>query len=137
MKHIIGLILIVLISFTTGKTQQKISHSTKKLVYKISAVNKYESQFVGFAGTPSQQYLNFQHLRQSATQEELQELLRHKNAVVRIYSFKALYEKNRKAAEQHSRELLKDTARFMTLQGCIAGSDRVKNTVRRILRRAD
>lgn len=117
--------------------QKNISKATAAIVAKMTKNNKYESQFTGFAGTPSPQYIHYQNLTKTATSEELTELLKHKNAVVRIYSFKALYETDRKIAAQHIPELLKDTTGFMTLQGCIAGMDNVKSFISRMLRHTD
>lgn len=137
MKYIRAAFLSVCIMTTSAIAQKQPGKAISGIVSEIAKNNKYESRFVGFAGTPSQQYSHYQDLRKTATKEELVELLNHKNAVVRIYGFKALYETDRETAEKYSAELLKDTADFMTLQGCIAGTETVKNYVRRMLRNAD
>ncbi len=136
MKYIIAVFLI-LMATSSVVAQKHLSDKTLTIVEKIEKNNTYESPFTGFAGTASSQYHNYQDLWKTPTEKELVELLHYKNAVVRVYSFKALYKKNKKLAEQHAAELLKDTTSFMTLQGCIAGSETVKNAVRRMLHPTD
>lgn len=137
MKCIITTFLNVCTMVFPAIAQKNISKATATIAAEIAKNNKYESQFTGFAGTPSPQYTRYQNLQKTASREELVELLKHNNPVVRVYSFKALYETDRKLAARYSAGLLNDTIGFITLQGCIAGKDNVKSFVVRMLRNAD
>ena len=129
---LIGWLIVFLLPSTFA--QRHLSRATAEIVNAIAINNKYESQFVGFAGSPSVQYQNYERLKNIATNDELVHLLKHKSAAVRIYSFKTLYEKDPGLAKKLSAQLLADTSEFMSLQGCIAGTEDVKSFVQRILR---
>ena len=99
--------------------------SVKQVVEAIAANNKYESIQVGFAGSISAQYRNYQRLLRFATDKDLLLLIRHKNPAVRVYAFKALLHINRKLASSMYNIIKADTAGIFTLYGCIGGQSTV------------
>jgi hypothetical protein len=102
-------------------------------VRQIAANNKYESQYVGFAGSYSEQYRNFDQLLRFATEQDLLLLVKNQNAVVRVYSFKALLCKNRRLATSMYEVLRSDETPVFTLEGCIGGQATVGSLINRFM----
>ena len=136
MKHII-LTAIIMVTFSQNSYLQTSKNLIDTITSQIATNNKYESQYIGIAGASSKQYLLYQELKNNATKEELVSLLHHKNPVVRVYSYKALFEKDKNFARQKSKHLQQDTTRFMTLQGCIGGRATVQSFVTGMLHPTD
>lgn len=70
-----------------------LSAETEEIIEKIAHYNVYEARYIGEAAIISQQYLNYEELKSSASREELNMLLSHKNSVVRLYAAQALSER--------------------------------------------
>ena len=86
--------LIIILTFCTFQISgQNIRPEIKKLAQEIEKYNLFESKHVGVAGTTTDQYRNFEKLRDKATHEELLQLLEYKNSVVKGYSSWALADK--------------------------------------------
>ena len=136
MKHIILTALLIVI-FSQNSYLQTSKNLIDNITSQLATNNKYESQYIGIAGSESKQYLLYLQLKNNATKEELTALLHHKNPVVRVYVFKALFEKDKNLAKQKTKHLQHDTARFMTLQGCIGGMTTVQNFVTGMLHPTD
>jgi len=49
-----------------------------------------EAEYIGFAGTKSEQYQNFQKLKSNASDDELRNLITHKNPILRTYAYQSL-----------------------------------------------
>jgi len=99
--------------------------SLKHVVEAIANNNKYESMQVGFAGSLSDQFKNYQRLLRFATDKDLLLLIRHKNPAVRVYAFKALLRINRKLSSSTYHMIKADTTMIFTLNGCIGGQSTV------------
>ncbi|MDR2868738.1 MAG: hypothetical protein LBV46_04270 [Bacteroidales bacterium] len=82
------LTLFILLSYSS-----KIHSQIDSLVNKIAKYNVLESKHVGIAGMTTIQYENFIKLRDTATINELTDLLKHKNPVVKGYAGWALVDK--------------------------------------------
>jgi hypothetical protein len=82
--------LIILTLLTLQLEAQEIRPEIKSLAQKIAKYNRLESEHVGFAGETTIQYKNFIELRDKATIEELLELLKYENSVVKGYTSWAL-----------------------------------------------
>ena len=91
-KITIILILIFSISCT----------DVNKLVEEIAKDEMMESEHIGFIGAKSEQYQNFQKLKSKASDEELRNLVSHKNPILRTYAYQSLIE----------RELIKPSKAF-------------------------
>lgn len=122
--------LLILLLFISGlaTAQQRVSKDVQKIVNTIAARNVYESERVGFAGSPSGQYKKMKELKKKATVSELIFLARsHKNGVVKIYAWQALQSnphvtnKDKKTIEGLHNQLMHDTTRVSTLMGCVGG----------------
>ncbi len=53
-----------------------------------------ESEYIGFAGSKSDEYQRFQKLKSIASDEELKNLINHENPIIRTYSYLSLIERN-------------------------------------------
>jgi hypothetical protein len=102
------------------------SQKTTIIVREIAKCNRYESQFVGFSGSPSAQFKRFEKLKIIAEVQELLKLANeHGNAVVRLYAYDALIEKKEKIPPELKSKLSKDKTVVSTLNGCIGGEKNV------------
>ncbi|HTN45256.1 MAG TPA: hypothetical protein VL098_02845 [Flavipsychrobacter sp.] len=134
-KHVI-IFWVSVFMFFTGFGQSG-GTDTRDIVKRITLINKFESEYVGFAGSASKQYKNYKRLLETATEKELQALLSHKNAAVRVYVFMALQKKNPTLAKKASKKLLNDKEIIRTLQGCIGGVTTVRELVATIVLNQD
>lgn len=73
---------------------------------------------VGMAGSYTRQYARFERLHDLLSDKEMFELIKHKNPVVRAYAFKALQMDNSRYLEKAKIELINDTAKINTMDGC-------------------
>lgn len=95
-----------------------------KLVQNIAADNVVKGAAVGIAGIRTEQWDRYEHLKRTATGDELMLLSSHTNPVVRCYAFQALVHRKVDVFPillQH----LKDDERVETLEGCIGGTEKV------------
>lgn len=126
-----GLILIFLfvslISCGQQKTfdPEKISNETNKIVLRIAEINEVMGGAVGYGGERPEQYDNFTSLRETASQQELEELTNHPNAVVRCYSFWALSYHSEADLFSIAVDHINDTTQVETLFGCLGGYEMV------------
>lgn len=92
MKNIIVFVLFLL-TFTCSAQfkydDSVISNKTKVIVKNISKDNVVDAEFIGIAGTKSEQYNNFEQLKTSTTKELIM-LTNHPKGAVRCYAFWAL-----------------------------------------------
>lgn len=98
---------------------QKLRPEIKSLVQKIEKYNELESEHVGIAGVTTDQYRNFEKLRDKANTDELIELLKHKNSVVKGYTSWALADKMYPKLADILTEFLRTGETATTQHGCI------------------
>jgi hypothetical protein len=106
------------------------------IVADIAHNGNYESQYVGFAASYSEQYKNYDQLLASATDQDLLLLVKNQSPAVRIYAFKALISKNPKLAASIFKVLKSDDAQIFTLEGCIGGQATVGSVAAQFLHQA-
>ena len=116
LKHIL---VIILTFFTLQVSGQKIRPDIKKLAQKIEKYNELESEHVGYAGVTTDQYKNFEKLRDKATIDELLQLLEYKNSVVKGYTSWALADKMYPKLAEILAEFLRTGETATTQHGCI------------------
>ncbi len=116
MKHFTLLILTI---WTFQVSGQNIRSEIKNIVQKIEKYNELESEHVGYAGITTDQYRNFEKLRDKATIDELLELLKHRNSVVKGYSGWALADKMYSNLADILAEFLRTGEAATTQHGCI------------------
>lgn len=113
------ILVIILTLFTFQVSGQKIRPEIKNLVQKIEKYNELESEHVGIAGVTTDQYRNFEKLRDKATIEELLQLLEYKNSVVKGYISWALADKMYPKLADILAEFLRTGETATTQHGCI------------------
>jgi hypothetical protein len=121
------LFLLLILNFCSrfAFAQTNISDSALSVVRQLATHNTFESEYVGFAGSPSRQFALMHKLQDIATDQELFSLTKHGNAVVRVYAFIALCRVHSKLADKAYQQLSKDQATVSTLTGCIGGRSTV------------
>lgn len=85
MKLISVLIITLVVSISTVFGQ-----SVDNIVRKIADVNEVQYEHVGIAGQPSENYQNFEKLKEKADIPTLLQLIENKNPVVSCYASWAL-----------------------------------------------
>lgn len=87
----------------------------------MAAHNVYESETIGIANARSKQFERYQQLISIATKEQLLDLAgEHTNAVVRLYAFQALRERNISIPKSLQQKFKDDETIVPVLEGCVA-----------------
>ena len=87
----------------------------------MAAHNVYESETIGIANARSKQFERYQQLISIATKEQLLDLANeHGNAVVRLYAFQALRERNIAIPKSLQQKFKDDETIVPVLEGCVA-----------------
>lgn len=102
---------------------KKISYCTKRIVARIAKAKIVTSEHIGFGGSRSKQYDNFEKLACMATKKELEELTNHPNEAVRCYAFQALSYDNTADLLPIIIAHIHDTATVETFFGCSRSSE--------------
>lgn len=91
------------------------------VVSEMAAHDIYESETVGIANARSKQFARYQQLVSIATDAQLLSLANtHPNAVVRLYAYQALRERNIAIPKALLQKFNEDETLVQTLEGCIA-----------------
>ena len=130
MKCLLFLVLVLFVS-SISFSQPKAIKEVQAIVGEIANSNKYESLYVGFAASASEQYKRMLQLKKVATKEELLALTLHEKAAVRLYSYIALRQKYPKQSAKVYERLIKDNTDISTLEGCIGGVTTIAKIVHR------
>ena len=113
-KIIIILILIVNTSCT----------DVNKLVEEIAKVEMMEAEHIGLVGAKSEQYRNFQKLKSKASNEELRNLITHKNPILRTYIYLSLIDRKLMKPSDAFKNALRNNESFSKMSSDqIFGSD--------------
>ena len=120
--------------FATSSDNLKIPDSISSIVHEIAQSKVFEaSAQVGIAGTPSQQNLRYIQLKQLASASELAELTKNKSAIVRLYSFKALLDKNETIPSEMMTRMLNDKTVITSINGCVASDKTFSSIIREFI----
>ncbi len=92
------------------------------LVSAIEKENIIKSEGIGFAGAKNEQWQRYLTLKEKATNEELLQLCKHPNGVIRCYSFLAATTRNNINLFPTLLQHLTDTALVSLYQGCTINS---------------
>lgn len=98
----------------------------KEIATDIAKQNTYESAIVGFAATPSTQNERLDKLIKIASVNQLYELCKHENAVVRLYALKAILFRKLIVTDELRHQFYNDNSKVITLQGCIGNYSTVE-----------
>lgn len=141
MKKIMqNVFLLILFSSSTLYSigQEKSNDQLKSLISQIAKSNVYEmSDQIGVAGSPSKQLERFSKLISLSTEQQLVELAsKNTNAVVRLYAFQALKQKNIVIPTALQKQFQNDQTIVTTLTGCIGREATVQALSKQILKPA-
>ncbi|MCD1116260.1 hypothetical protein [Chryseobacterium turcicum] len=115
MKNIICFLLFFSGYLALGQTKEE-------LIQKIIDYNVFESNCVGIACSPSEQFNRFEKLMTLISEKELMEFSRHKEPVIRAYASAELIKKDEDVIKLFSFEIDKNES-VETQDGCIGGFD--------------
>ncbi|WP_026706616.1 hypothetical protein [Flavobacterium soli] len=127
MKHIVFIISFFIVALSHGQNKYdkaKISSKIKTVVEKISQQNRLTGEYIGYAGSKSTQYENFEELKNAST-DELISLTNHPNGVVRCYAFWTLGFKSNVDLFEIVKNHLNDNEIIEYQSGCIISSEKV------------
>jgi len=105
------------------------SASLDSLINTLGRSNTVKEQYVGFAGLTPNEYVLFEKLKSTATEYELNNLMKHYSPVVRIYAYRALIDNNMEINAQSENFLYEDTTTVNWFSGCIYKTSTVQQVV--------
>lgn len=105
------------------------SQSKEELIDSIIKVNRVDSDCVGFGCSESEQYNNFQKLKDKLSEGELIELSKHNNATIRTYASIELIQSNKGNIPKMLSYELQKNEMVETFEGCIIGIDPVSSII--------
>lgn len=121
LRTIVALGLLTLtFGFASGQTVDDI-------VKKIASVNELQDKHIGFAGSESEQYKNFELLKSKADIDELLKLIDNKNSVVACYAAFALVDKSYNDLSSIYLKFLNNDKEIATFSGCIKSNDKISS----------
>jgi hypothetical protein len=94
-----------------------------EIVGKIVKVNEVQYEHVGYAGSKSENYQNFNQLKKNASTEDLVELTYNKNATVACYASWALVDMSYGGLKNIFNNFIKQDREVETFNGCIKSVD--------------
>jgi hypothetical protein len=95
------------------------AQSKRQLMNSIIKVNEVQSEEIGGAGSQSQQYLNFQRLKEKLSQKELIEMTSHSNAVLRTYAIMDVLENDTMDVVKLFLQESEKDEKVTTFEGCL------------------
>ena len=123
----IHLLFLFLATGFNSFAQKENTNTLSNAIKEIAHFNVYETTCnVGYAGTTSSQYQRFNLLTSLATTQQLIMLAtKHKNPIVRLYSFQALKKRNIDIPASLADKFKSDQDEVISLQGCLAENTKV------------
>jgi hypothetical protein len=95
----------------------------------IAKFNEVQDSHIGYAGSPSEQYGNYEKLLKIASDNELYMLTKDTNYSVATYAAFGLIERDNPLFIDVFEHFLKDDKKVNTMKGCIVGSDLVSSEI--------
>ena len=111
--HILSFILACV------SASSQIRPNISKIVSEIAIDNELDYSYVGEAGVTTEQYYRFIDLRDSATYDELMNLICHENNVVRIYAGWSLIDRKSSNELDLFKYFTKNNGEVMSWEGCL------------------
>lgn len=105
------------------------SASLDSLINELGRSNTIKEQYVGFAGLTPNEYVLFEKLKSSASQYELNNLMKHYSPVVRVYAYRALIANEMEINASFENQLYEDTTSVNWFSGCIYKPSTVQQIV--------
>ena len=129
------LLTLFVFQFSVTVAQKHENKVVDKIIKQFAVTNVYElSNTVGFAGTPSQQLLLLDTLLATGSTEFLLKNAQyHKNAVVRLYCYKALQIKNSTIPPLLNKQFSEDNNEVLAVSGCLMENTTVKEFYKKYL----
>ena len=117
MRNLLTLLFFCVICFCTAQTKEE-------LIKEITKTNSLHDEHIGGAGMISPQYSNFKKLREMITDEELEALTHHKNAVVRLYAKQWMIQEGKGDSAKFFLEEIEKDEFVETFSGCLLDDEK-------------
>lgn len=105
------------------------SASLDSLINQLGRSSTIKERYVGFAGLTPNEYLLFEELKATASQYELNNLMKHYSPVVRVYAYRALIANDMEVNANCENFLFEDTTSVNWFSGCIFKNSTVQQVV--------
>ncbi|MDG1330966.1 MAG: hypothetical protein P8P74_01445 [Crocinitomicaceae bacterium] len=105
------------------------SASLDSLINKLGRSNTIKEQYVGFSGLTPNEYILFEKLKSTASEYELNNLMKHYSPVVRVYAYRALIANEMEVNASYENFLYEDTTSVDWFSGCIYKTSTVQQIV--------
>ena len=99
----------------------------RTIVDKIAEINELQHEHVGYAGAESENYKNFEQLKDVASVKELVQLTDNKNATVACYAGWALADKTYLDLATILNKFIMNDKQVATFSGCIKSQDNISS----------
>lgn len=105
------------------------SQTKEQLIDSIISANIVESDCVGAACQPGDQYLNFKKLKNELSESEFERLLSHQNPILRTYALiESIESDNPEIVKLFESEIRRNES-VRTFEGCIISRDEIQSIV--------
>ena len=104
-------------------------YDVETLVNSIAEANIVTCESIGFAGSPSGVYKDFERLKRKASKEELIELTHHDSAAVVVYAAYALIDRELIEPDKLLYQFLDNRESVSTMCGCLFSSSTVPSQI--------
>lgn len=101
----------------------------KRFVNDIAGSEMVYGKYAGSADFPTPVYEDYARIQRVATVQELNNLVEHESAVVRVYAHRALMENNMEITDTHLDALITDSSEVMLVDGLSISKVRVMDLV--------
>jgi hypothetical protein len=128
-KATLPIIIVLLLTNLSMAAQSNVSANILNITERLQKDNQIHFGYpVGFAGRPetdNKYYKLYKRLKAKATDQELVELTKTKSALIVVYAFDILQERNYEGLKDIFHKHVNDTTWFWTASGCTGFVDRV------------
>ncbi len=105
------------------------SETLDSLINQLGRSNTIKERYVGFAGLTPNEYLLYEKLKASASEYELNSLMKHYSPVVRVYAYRALIDNEMEVNASYENYLFEDTSSVNWFSGCVYKTSTVQQVV--------
>lgn len=105
------------------------SASLDSLINTLGRSNTVKEQYVGFAGLTPNEYILYEKMKSTASEYELNNLMKHYSPVVRVYAYRALIDNEMEINASNENFLYEDTTSVNWFSGCIYKTSTVQQIV--------
>ena len=122
-------VIIILFAVLYSTIALGASKDLDALVKKIAKINEVQHEHVGFGGVPSENYQNFERLKEIATKRDLEVLTDHENATVACYASWGLADASYAGLDRILHKFISNDRGIISFSGCLKSPGNVSSSL--------